>query len=389
MVRFLVRRLIPDGTQPEDIEVRERCGMASGGIGIALNLLLCIGKFIAGTISGSISVMADAFNNLTDAASSVVTLIGFRLAGQKPDDEHPFGHGRMEYLAGLIISMLILLVGFELGKSSIEKIIHPVDVAFSVLSAVILIISVCIKLWMCFFNRALAKKIGSTALAATATDSLSDAIATTVVLVGLLVGRFTGFHIDGFLGIVVTVFILRAGLGAVKDTLDPLLGQAPDPALVKDVQNTVLSHDEIVGIHDLIIHDYGPGRRMLSLHAEIPADADIMAAHDVIDHIERELKDKYAVEAVLHMDPVVMGDEFTDRMRELVAQKAAEIDPSISIHDFRITNGPLHTNLIFDMVVPHGCTLSNDQVKAQIAAAMKAEDEHYFTVVEIDRSYVL
>lgn len=389
MVGLLIRRLIPNGSQPEDIAVRERCGVVSGGIGIALNLLLCIGKFIAGVISGSISVMADAFNNLTDAASSVVTLIGFRLAGQKPDDEHPFGHGRMEYLAGLIISMLILLVGFELGKSSIEKIIHPEEVSFSVLSAVILIISVCIKLWMCFFNRALSKKIGSTALAATAADSLSDAIATTVVLIGLIVGHFTGFHIDGWLGIVVTVFILRAGLGAVKDTLDPLLGQAPDPALVKDVQDTVLSHDEIVGMHDLVIHDYGPGRRMLSLHAEIPADADIMAAHDVIDHIERELKRKYAVEAVLHMDPIVVGDEFTDRMRSLVAQKAAEIDSSISIHDFRITNGPLHTNLIFDMVVPHSCTLSNDQVRAQIAAAMKAEDEHYFTVVEIDRSYVL
>lgn len=389
MVGFLVRRLIPEGTQSENAAVRERCGTVSGGIGIALNLLLCIGKFVAGIVSGSISVTADAFNNLTDAASSVVTLIGFRIAGQKPDDEHPFGHGRMEYLAGLIVSMLILLVGFELGKSSVEKIIHPETVSFSLLSAVILVVSVCVKLWMCLFNRALSKKIGSSALAATAADSLSDAIATTVVLIGLFVGQFTEFHIDGWLGLVVAIFILRAGLGAVKDTLDPLLGQAPDPALVKEVQNTVLSHDTIVGIHDLIIHDYGPGRRMLSLHAEIPADADIMAAHDVIDHIERELKEKYSVEAVLHMDPIVVGDEFTDRMRALVAQKAVEIDPSITIHDFRITNGPLHTNLIFDMVVPHSCKLSNDQVRAQIAAAMKAEDEHYFTVVEIDRSYIL
>lgn len=389
MVGFLVRRLVPEGTQSENAAVRERCGTVSGGIGIALNLLLCIGKFVAGIVSGSISVTADAFNNLTDAASSVVTLIGFRIAGQKPDDEHPFGHGRMEYLAGLIVSMLILLVGFELGKSSVEKIIHPETVSFSLLSAVILVVSVCVKLWMCLFNRALSKKIGSSALAATAADSLSDAIATTVVLIGLFVGQFTEFHIDGWLGLVVAIFILRAGLGAVKDTLDPLLGQAPDPTLVKEVQDTVLSHDTIVGIHDLIIHDYGPGRRMLSLHAEIPADADIMAAHDVIDHIERELKEKYSVEAVLHMDPIVVGDEFTDRMRALVAQKAIEIDPSITIHDFRITNGPLHTNLIFDMVVPHSCKLSNDQVRAQIAAAMKAEDEHYFTVVEIDRSYIL
>lgn len=389
MIRFLIRRLVPKNADPCEAAVRERCGMASGGIGIALNLLLCIGKFAAGVISGSISVMADAFNNLTDAASSVVTLIGFRLAGQKADDEHPFGHGRMEYLTGLIISMLILLVGFELGKSSVEKILHPADVSFSILSTAILLASIFVKLWMCFFNRALAKKIGSAALAATATDSLSDVVATSVVLVGLIISHFTGLLIDGWLGAVVTVFILRAGLGAIKDTLDPLLGQAPDPALVRAVQDTVLSHDEIVGIHDLIIHDYGPGRRMLSLHAEVPADADIMAAHDVIDHIERELRDTYAVEAVIHMDPIVVGDEYTDRIRKLVAEKAAQIDPAISIHDFRITHGPLHTNLIFDMVVPHSCKLNNDEVRAAIDAAMKAEDEHYFTVVEIDRSYVL
>lgn len=389
MIRFLIRRLIPAGADPADAAVRERCGTASGGIGIGLNLLLCAGKFAAGAISGSISVMADAFNNLTDAASSVVTLIGFRLAGQKPDDEHPFGHGRMEYLTGLIISMLILLVGFELGKSSVEKILHPAAVSFSLLSAAILLASICVKLWMCFFNRALSKRIGSAALEATATDSLSDVVTTGVVLLGLVIGHFTHILIDGWLGVIVAIFILRAGLGAIKDTLDPLLGQAPDPALVKGVQDTVLSHSEIVGIHDLIIHDYGPGRRMLSLHAEIPADADIMAAHDVIDHIERELRDTYAVEAVIHMDPIVVGDEYTDRMRELTAEKAAQLDPSITIHDFRITHGPLHTNLIFDMVVPHGFPMTNDQVRAAMAAAMKAEDERYYTVVEIDRSYVL
>lgn len=389
MVNFLIQRLVPDGAQTDAPSVRARCGTVSGLIGIGLNLLLCAGKFAAGAITGSISVMADAFNNLMDAASSVVTLIGFRLAGQKADEDHPFGHGRMEYLAGLIISMLILLVGFELGKSSIQKIIHPEQVTFSILTAVILAVSVCIKLWMCLFNRSLSKKLRSTALAATSTDSLSDAVATAVVLIGLLVGHFSDLSIDGWLGVAVTVFILRSGLCAIKDTLDPLLGQPPDPALVKNVQDTVLSHSEIVGIHDLIIHDYGPGRRMLSLHAEVPADADIMEAHDIIDHIERELKDLYSVEAVIHMDPIVVGDETTDRVRALVAQKALEIDPSITIHDFRITNGPLHTNLIFDMAVPHSCKLTNEEVKSRIADAMKSEDEHYFTVVEIDRSYVL
>lgn len=389
MVSFLIKRLVSAEASGEDPIVRKRCGTFSGLMGIILNLLLCAGKFIIGMITGAISITADAFNNLTDAASSIVTLVGFRLAGQKPDNDHPFGHGRIEYLAGLIISMLILLVGFELGKSSVEKIIHPEDVTFSWLAAGILIVSICVKLWMCLFNRALSKKIHSATLHATATDSLSDAIATTVILIGLVVGHFTNFHIDAWLGIAVAIFILRAGILSIKDTLDPLLGQPPEPSLVKGIHDTVLSHSEIVGIHDLVIHDYGPGRRMLSLHAEVPADSDILEAHDVIDHIERELRDKYAVEAVIHMDPIVMGDEETDRARELVSSHARNIHPDITIHDFRMTCGPLHTNLIFDMVVPFDCQLTEEQLQNAISAAMKAEDERYFTVVEIDRPFVM
>lgn len=388
MTGFLIDRLFPADINMEDAAVRVRCGSVSGMIGIGLNLLLCLGKLTAGLLTGAISVMADALNNLTDAASSVVTMIGFRLAGQKPDDDHPFGHGRAEYLAGLIVSMLILLVGFELGKSSVEKILHPEEVAFDLLTAVILLASIAVKLWMFLFNRALAKRLGSAALAATSTDSLTDSIATGVILLGLLIGRLTGLHIDGWLGAAVALFILRAGLCSIKDTLDPLLGQAPDPALVKSVQAAVLSHSEIVGMHDLIIHDYGPGRRMLSLHAEVPANADIMEAHDVIDSIERELREKYAVEAVIHMDPIVVGDEVTDRLRELVTRHAQQIDPAITIHDFRVTNGPLHTNLIFDMAVPHSCKPTNDEIITQMARAMKSEDERYFTVIEIDRSYI-
>lgn len=389
MFHFLLRRLVPGSSQPDDPNVRARCGTVSGVIGIALNLLLCAGKFAAGLITGSISVTADALNNLTDAGSSLITFIGFRLAGQRPDDDHPFGHGRIEYLTGLVISVLILLVGFELVKSSVSKIIHPEPVVFSVLSALILVVSICVKLWMWLFNRALSQKIDSSALAATAADSLTDSMATLVVLIGLLVSHFASLQLDGWLGLAVAIFILRAGFCSIKDTLNPLLGQPPDPALVRNVQSTVLAHSEIVGMHDLIIHDYGPGRRILSLHAEIPADADIMSAHDVIDHVERELKAKFSVEAVIHMDPIVVGDEETDRLRELVASHAKEIDPAITIHDFRMTNGPLHTNLIFDMVVPHSCKLTNDQVTSRISHAMKQEDEHFFTVVEIDRSYVL
>jgi cation diffusion facilitator family transporter len=388
MVHFLVRRLAPEGAAAADSAVRRRCGTASGGIGVGLNLLLCAGKFTAGAVTGSISILADAFNNLTDAGSSVVTLIGFRLAGQKPDKDHPFGHGRMEYLSGLIVALLILLVGFELGKSSVEKILHPEQVAFSALSAAILALSVCVKLWMFWFNRALSRRIDSTALNATAADSLADAVTTTVVLLGLFIGKLTGLHIDGWLGAAVAVFILRSGVGTLKDTLDPLLGQPPEPAFVQGIQGTVLAHPEVVGVHDLIVHDYGPGRRLISLHAEVPADADIMAAHDVIDHIERELHEKYAVEAVIHMDPILVGDEATDRLRALVARHAREIDPAITIHDFRMTGGPLHTNLIFDMMVPHSCPLSEEELKGRIAQAMRQEDERYFTVVEIDRPYL-
>ncbi len=390
MISFLLGKLIPAGESADSPNVRERCGRISGLIGIALNLLLCAGKFAAGALTGAISVMADALNNLTDAGSSLITLIGFRLAGQKPDDEHPFGHGRMEYLAGLVISMLILLVGFELGKSSLDKILHPDAVSFSVLSAVILAVSVAVKLWMFFFNRTVSKRIRSAALAATAADCLADAIATAVVLIGLLVGHFFRFPIDGWLGLAVAIFIFRAGILAVKDTVDPLLGQPPEPELVKGVQETVLSHSEIVGLHDLIIHDYGPGRRMLSLHAEIPADADIMAAHDVIDHIERELQEKFAVEAVIHMDPIVVGDAETDRLRELVTRLAREnIDPAVTVHDFRMTQGPLHTNLIFDMVLPHSCSLTNDQARQCIREAVQKENPHYYAVADIDRLYLL
>lgn len=387
MISLILKRIFADNSSPEDPAVRNRCGTISGAVGIALNLLLCAGKLIAGVTTGAISVTADALNNLTDAGSSAATLIGFRLAGQKPDPDHPFGHGRFEYLTGLVVSMLILLVGFELGKSSLEKILHPEEVSFSPLAAVILAISICVKLWMFLFNRALSRKIGSAALRATAIDSLSDCVATGVILVGLVVGHAAKLHIDGWLGAAVAVFILRAGILSIKDTLDPLLGQAPDPALVKGVQETVLSHREIVSIHDLVIHDYGPGRRMLSLHAEVPANSDILEAHDVIDHIERELKDKYSLEAVIHMDPIVMGDAETDRIREVVSARAQQIHPGISIHDFRMTAGPLRTNLIFDMVVPFDCPFSESRIKEMISAAMKEEGEHYFTVVEIDRPY--
>ena len=333
------------------------------------------------------AITADAFNNLTDAASSAVTLIGFRLAGQEADEEHPFGHGRMEYLAGLVVAMLILLVGVELAQSSFQKILHPEPVDFSLLSAVILAVSVGVKLGMFWFNRGLSRAIQSAALSATATDSLSDAVATATLLLGLLAGHFFRLPLDGWLGLAVALFILRAGWGAAKDTVDPLLGRPMDRALAADIDQLVLNHAYILGIHDLVYHDYGPGRAMMSFHAEVPADGDFLEIHDVIDHIERELKAKHHIETSIHMDPVVR-DGRTEALRTQVAELARDIDPLLTIHDFRITAGPIHTNILFDVVVPYGFRLSDGEVRAVLTQKLKKLSDRYFPVIQVDHSYV-
>ena len=394
MTERLVRRFIPDWEKVQEPAVRERYGILSGAVGIFLNLLLSVGDILvtvfvfAGLMTGSISITADAFNNLSDAGSSVVTLVGFKLAGQKADDSHPFGHGRIEYLAGLLVSLLILMVGVELGKSSIEKILRPEPVEFSLLSVVILAVSILVKLWMSQFNRKLGKRIDSAAMEATATDSLSDVVATSAVLAGTLVGGFTGVSIDGWVGVVVAVFILRAGWGAAKDTLDPLLGSAPDPVLVKQIQELVMSHKQVVGMHDLVIHDYGPGRRMCSFHAEVPQSDDIMEAHDAIDHIEREIKEKFGIETTVHMDPIATADEKVNQLRRQVADLARVVEPEMTIHDFRVVRGPTHTNVIFDAVVPHKCRLTDEEVLQRLRQAVSALDPTYQAVIQIDRAYV-
>lgn len=387
MIDFLVKTFVKNHTDVNDGAVRQRYGTLSGAVGILLNLLLSLSKFLAGALTGSIAVMADAFNNLSDALSSVVTLVGFRLAGKAADGDHPFGHGRIEYLSGLVVSMAILFVGVELGKTSLEKILRPEPVSFSAVTVVILLLSIAIKLWMCFFNRNLSRRIHSAAMAATAADSLSDVVTTSAVLLGLLVGHFFKLEIDGWVGVLVAVFILRTGWGAAKDTLDPLLGQSPDPTLVREIQETVLSYPGITGIHDLIIHDYGPGRSMMSLHAEVPMDADIMEMHDIIDAAERALKQKYRIETSIHMDPVSTGDETINAAHLRVAGLVKEIDGEMSIHDFRMTDGPHHKNLIFDVVVPYRTKRSDDELRETIQAAVKAADPSWFAVVEIDRAY--
>ena len=384
----LVRLFIKDCDNVTDPAVRERYGVLSGGVGIFLNLLLSLGKFFAGVVTGSIAVTADAFNNLSDAGSSVVTLVGFKLAGQKADDGHPFGHGRMEYLAGLLVSLMILLVGVELGRSSIGKILRPEAVDFSLVSTGILAASILVKLWMGQFNRGLGRKIGSAAMAATAADSLSDAVATAAVLAGTLVNRFAHVNIDGWVGLAVAVFILRSGWGAAKDTINPLLGESPDPELVKQLRELVLSHPQVVGMHDLIIHDYGPGRRLCSFHAEVPQDADILDAHDAIDHIEREIKEKFGIETTVHMDPIATADEKVNQLRRQVADLARVVEPEMTIHDFRVVRGPTHTNVIFDAVVPHKCRLTDEEVLQRLRRAVSALDPTYQAVIQIDRAYV-
>lgn len=386
MIQALTRRWLA-GQDPSAPEVRQKCGTRAGVVGIVLNALLCMGKLAAGLLTGSVAIVADAFNNLSDAASSVITLVGFRLAAQAADEEHPFGHGRMEYLAGLVVSMAILLMGFELGKTSVEKLLHPEKLSFSWLAVAILAAAVLVKLWMHRFNRTLGRAISSQAMEATAADSLSDAAATGVVLAATLIGHFFHLQIDGLAGLLVAAFILKTGWEAAKDTLDPLLGRPMDRSLSEDIDKLVVSHPNILGIHDLVYHDYGPGRAMMSFHAEVPADADLLEMHDIIDHIERELKEKHHIETVIHMDPVV-NDQRTTALREQVAQLAREIDPVLSIHDLRITAGPRHTNVLFDVMVPYGFSLSDSQVVARLSEGVRGLSSKYFPVIQVDHSYV-
>ena len=386
MVTLLAKLFLkPEGKDPAVL--RRGYGILCGAVGIGLNLLLFLGKFLAGTLSGSIAITADAFNNLSDAGSSCVTLVGFQLAGQKPDLHHPFGHGRVEYLSGLAVSVLILLMGYELARSSVEKILHPAPVDSSPLVIAILCASNAVKLDMCLYNRRLGKKLNAPAMLATAIDSLSDSVATSAVLLATLAGQLFDVMIDGWVGLLVAVFILWSGIKAAKETIDPLLGTPPTPEFVKQIRDLVMAHPGIIGIHDLIVHDYGPGRVMISLHAEVPSSENVLDLHDEIDNVEKELREKLGCEAVIHMDPIVMDDGLTAKTRERVAALVKCIDDDISIHDFRMVSGATHTNLIFDAVVPFGFRLTDQQVEEKIQTAVRALDGTYFAVVRVERSY--
>jgi len=388
MIGLLATWLIRDHHNVASPRVRLAYGMLCGAVGIALNLLLFGGKLIAGARTGSIGVTADAFNNLSDAGSSVVTLIGFRLARSKADREHPFGHGRFEYIAGLIVSVAILLMGIELIRSSVSKILSPGAVRFSLLSVGVLSASILVKLYMFFYNRSIGRKIASTTMRAAALDSLSDVAATGVVLLSMFVAKWTGWAVDGWAGLVVALFILYTGVMAARETIGPLLGQPPTAEYVRRVERIVLEGGEIVGVHDLVVHDYGPGRVMISLHAEVPADGDMIRLHDAVDNIEKRLRETLGCEAVIHMDPLATNDAETNRLRSAVEALVCGIDGCLSVHDFRVVAGHTHTNLIFDVVVPYGFRLSDEAVRAEIMQGVAALEGNCFAVVEIDKSSV-
>lgn len=388
MFGILSKLFIKNGKNYENPEVRRAYGTLSGALGIFLNIILFAGKLTAGIISGSVAIVADALNNLSDAGSSVITLIGFHMAGQKPDKGHPFGHGRIEYISGLIVSMLIILMGFELGKSSVEKIITPTGTEFSIIAVIILAASILVKLYMCFYNRSVGKKISSPAMMATAADSLSDCVATTVVLACALITKFTGTDLDGICGTAVAIFIFIAGIRAAKDTIDPLLGVPPTEEFVNEIGETVISHKGVLGFHDLVVHDYGPGRRMISLHAEVPADEDLLKTHDTIDNIERELSVKLGCDAVIHMDPIETDDKITMETRRKIAELVKIIDERVTIHDFRMVTGPTHTNVIFDIVVPYEVKRPEAEIRRDIERMVKTLDSNYYAIVHVDKSFV-
>lgn len=387
MTNFLIKHFIPNASDVKSPAVRQRYGVVSSVVGILCNALLCTAKIAAGLLTGAVSIVADGINNLSDGGSCVVSLLGFKMADKPADDKHPFGHGRIEYVAGLIVSFIIVLMGVELAKTSLDKIFHPEEISFSWITPAVLGISILVKLWMCFFNRKMGDKIDSAVLRATAMDSLSDVAATSSVLAGFVIGYWARVNLDGYLGVLVALFILYTGVSTAKGTLDLLLGEAPDPEFVKQIQQEVLSYPEIIGVHDLIVHNYGPGHSVISLHAEVPCDVDILKIHDTIDNAERDLKKKFDCEVVIHMDPIVTDDKETNEIHQKLSSIVRLLDSRVTIHDFRMVKGPTHTNLIFDIVVPHQFRLTDDQVVESLRQAVKALDARYEIVVNVDKAY--
>ena len=389
MITLLSKLFIKDYKNYENSYVRGKYGLLCAVWGIVLNLLLFAAKIVAGTLANSVSVLADAFNNLSDAGSSLVTLFGFKAASKKADSDHPFGHGRYEYIAGLVVSVLIVVMGVEFIKSSVQKIVSGEnDTRFTVLTAAILVLSILVKVYICIFNKNIGKKISSPALLATGTDALSDCIATFAIIVSAVISNVTDFAADGWCGLVVSLMIIAAGLNAAKETINPLLGTPPSKEFVDKVSSLLLSHPEIVGIHDLVVHDYAPGHIMISVHAEISDKSDIVEAHELIDNVEKEISEKLSCEAVIHMDPISTDDERVNEIKKQVCKVLLEMHEDVTIHDFRMVDCNTLTNLIFDVVVPFEMKMEKDEIKKEVDRLVKTIDKKYNAVVDVDRKMV-
>lgn len=388
MSSLLVNIFVKNKDNVNDVKVRTAYGILSGVVGIVLNIILCAAKFLVGSITGSIAITADAVNNLSDAGSNIVTVFGFKLSGKPSDEDHPFGHGRIEYIAALVVSFLILFMSYELAKSSIEKILNPEPVKFSIVSAVIIAVSILGKVWLAFFNNKLGKKINSVAMMAVVKDSIGDILATSITLIALILSKFTDLPVDGYLGVLVSLFVLYAGYGILKETIGTLLGKPPEKEFVEELETRILTYDGVVGIHDMMIHDYGPGRLFGSVHVEVPANVDICISHDVADIIEKDIEKEMGMLLVVHLDPIEIDDEFVNELRGLTAQVISEIDKSYTFHDFRVVRGPTHTNLIFDVVIPHNHKESRAEIANVVSKKINEIDSTYFCVVNVEHNFV-
>lgn len=385
----LILKLFVENKDLPELKKRERYGIVSGIVGIICNIILSVSKFFIGVLSNSVSIMADGINNLSDASSNIVTILGTKLANKPVDAEHPFGHGRMEYISALVVAFLIFLMGFELGKSSIEKIINPQEVTFSIVSLVVLILSIVVKLWLAGFNGKIFKKTNNVNAKAVKQDSLNDCLATFAAIIALLISSFTDFiYADGIIGLIVAFVVILAGVGILNDIVGNLLGKAPDPELVKSIEDLMLKEKWIYGVHDLIIHDYGPGRIIASAHAEVPCDADILEVHEVIDRVEKEINSKLKIVMCIHMDPIAVNDENINRYKKIISEVIEEYDKDFKFHDFRIVEGKNQTNVIFDLVIPHKYEKANDVILKELRAKVKEKKKEINLVVTIEHSYV-
>lgn len=388
MSELLIRAFIKDRDNVSNEKVRTAYGVLSGIVGIVLNIILSVFKMIFGAITKSISIVADGINNLFDAFSSIISLVGFKISGKPADKDHPFGHGRIEYISALTLAFFIIVMGVELIKSSAEKFSDPEKVIFSVPALVVLVCSILGKIWLAYFNTKVGKKINSVAVNAVVTDSIGDIAATTGTLIALILSKFTDFPVDAVMGIIVALVVIYAGVGIIRDTMGPLLGEPPDGEIVKAIEAEVLSHEGVVGIHDLVLHSYGHSKIIGSLHAEVPANMDIMDSHDIIDNIEAELKNKMGIEISIHMDPILVDDERTSELKEIAEAAVKSVNGEITIHDFRIVDGPTHTNLIFDAVLPYALKMNEEEFRTAVGEKIKEYNSTYFAVINIDRSYV-